>query len=59
MEWLTVDEAAERLRIGRTLAYSLTKEYLTSDGESGLPCRRFGRVIRVPAAALDELATTV
>jgi excisionase family DNA binding protein len=58
MEWLTVDEAAERLRIGRTLAYSLTKEYLTSDGERGLPCRRFGRAIRVPAAALDDFAAS-
>jgi hypothetical protein len=55
---LTVDEAAKVLRIGRSLAYQLTGEYLASGGTSGLPCIRVGGCLRVPRWALMELVMT-
>ena len=49
---LTIDEAAEMLRIGRSLAYGLAHQYESSDGRDGLPVLRFGSCIRVPRWAL-------
>lgn len=58
-ELLTIAEAAEVLRIGRSLSYQLAHEYLNSGGTSGLPVIRFGeKCYRVPRWALVELATT-
>ena len=53
---LTVEEAASVLRIGRSLAYQLAREYDASGGVSGLPVVRFGGCLRVPRWALLELA---
>ena len=55
---LTVAEAAELLRIGRSLAYQLAGEYIASGGVSGLPVVRLGGCLRVPRWALLELALT-
>lgn len=55
---LTIDEAAEEMRIGRSLAYVLAHRYEASDGRDGLPVLRFGSCIRVPRWALVELLTT-
>ena len=55
---LTIDEAAEVLRIGRSLAYGLAHQYEASDGQDGLPVLRFGSCIRVPRWALAELLST-
>ena len=56
---LTLQEAAEVLRIGRSLAYQLAHEYLNSGGTSGLPVLRLGeKCLRVPRWALIELVTT-
>jgi hypothetical protein len=55
---LTVEEAAKVLRVGRSLAYQLTGEYLASGGTSGLPCIRLGSCLRVPRWALVELVMT-
>lgn len=55
---LTVEEAAKVLRVGRSLAYQLTGEYLGSGGMSGLPCIRLGGCLRVPRWALVELVMT-
>ena len=44
---LTVAEMARRLGIGRTMAYELIRA-------GRIPHVRFGRVIKVPAAAFDE-----
>lgn len=54
--FLTVEEAAKRLRIGRTLAYQLARRYRSTDGAEGLPVVAFGSVLRVPRARLEELA---
>lgn len=55
---LTVEEAADVLRIGRSLAYQLANQYLSSRGMVGIPAYRLGNCIRVPRWALIELATT-
>lgn len=54
-EFLTVEEAAELLRIGRTSAYALAREWRATGGRSGLPVIELGRQLRVPRAALEEL----
>lgn len=51
----TVEEAARLLRIGRTTAYALAKEWRTTGGRSGLPVLELGRSLRVPRAALARL----
>lgn len=53
-DYLTVEEAARVLRIGRTMAYRLTQEWIASRGERGMPCRRVGRLLRVPSGELAE-----
>ena len=53
---LTVEEAAEVLRIGRTLAYTLARRYQATGGRAGLPVVRVGHRLRVPRWALMELA---
>ena len=55
---LTVDEAAQVLRIGRSLAYQLARAYLTSGGVAGIPVVQIGTCFRVPRWALLELALT-
>ena len=55
---LTIDEAAETLRIGRSLAYGLAHQYESSDGREGLPVLRFGSNVRLSRWALAELRTT-
>jgi len=52
---LTVEEAAQVLRIGRTTAYALAREWRTTGGRSGLPVLELGRCLRVPCGALDRL----
>lgn len=53
---LTVEEAAELLRIGRTTAYALTREWRATNGASGLPVINVGRKLRVPLRQLELLA---
>jgi hypothetical protein len=55
---LTVGEAAEVLNIKRTLAYRLTKLYLTSGGRDGIPVITLGGCHRVPCRPLLILAET-
>ena len=54
--FLTVEEAGALLRIGRTKAYAMTREWRATDGKSGLPVVDLGDVLRVPLKALEELA---
>ena len=50
---LTVLEAAEVLGIGRTTAYALIRE-----GSWPTPVVRVGRLIKIPASALNQLIET-
>ena len=52
---LTVEEAGALLRIGRTKAYAMAREWRGTDGRSGLPVVDLGHVLRVPRRALEEL----
>lgn len=52
---LTVEEAGELLRIGRTKAYAMAREWRETDGQSGLPVIDLGHVLRVPRQALEKL----
>lgn len=51
---LTVEEAAEVLRIGRSTAYDLARRW-RSGNPSGLPVIEVGRFLRVPKSALEAL----
>ena len=52
---LTVEEAAKVLRIGRTAAYALAREWRATNGKSGIPVLELGRTLRVPRAALEAM----
>lgn len=56
--FLTVVEASALLRVGRTKAYAMAREWRESGGRSGLPVVDFGHVLRVPVQALEELIDT-
>ncbi len=56
--FMRVEEAARVLRISRASAYEWTRRYLETDGREGLPAVRVGRSVRVPAAALEQMANT-
>ncbi len=55
---LTVEEAARVMRIGRTKAYALAREWRTSNGRSGLPVVDLGHVLRVPREQLEQVIGT-
>jgi hypothetical protein len=55
-DFFTVEEAARILRIGRTAAYELTRRWRATGGREGLPVVLFGRLLRVPRAALEEIS---
>jgi hypothetical protein len=50
---LTIEEAARVVRIGRSAAYQLAREYLATDGSSGIPVMRIGGQLRVPRHMLE------
>ena len=54
-DFLTVEEAAAVVRIGRTAAYRLARLYLATAGVSGLPVVRLGRQLRVPLCSLEAM----
>ena len=53
-DFLTVEEAADVLRIGRTSAYREARRYLATNGAEGLCACRFGKQIRIPRCYLEE-----
>lgn len=54
-EVLTIDEAADILRISRNSAYMLARRWRDTDGREGLPVIELGRNLRVPRAGLTRL----
>jgi excisionase family DNA binding protein len=52
---MTVEEAAEYLRVSRALGYQLARQYRISGGTAGLPVLELGRCLRVPRSQLAEL----
>ena len=55
-DFLAVEEVASVLPVGRSCAYDQAREFMATDGESGLPVVRIGRLLRVPRAALEQMA---
>lgn len=55
---LTVEEAAQILRISRTFAYQQARLYIATGGVAGIPVVQIGSCLRVPLWALLELALT-
>ena len=53
--FMTVEQAAEVLQVGRSKAYELTVEFEATGGRSGLPFVRLGRQKRVPRNAIARL----
>ncbi len=53
--FLKVEEAAKILRISRGAAYQLGRQWLATNGQTGLPVIRLGRLLRVPRAGLEHL----
>ena len=45
--FFTVEEAAEIVRIGRTLAYQLAARFEATNGAEGLPLRLVSRKLRM------------
>ena len=54
-EVLTIEEAADILRISRNSAYMLARRWRDTDGREGLPVIELGRNLRVPRASLTRL----
>ena len=54
-EVLTVEEAADVLRISRNTAYTLARIWRETNGKEGLPVIELGRSLRVPRAGLARL----
>lgn len=55
-DFYTVEEAADRLRIGRTSAYLAAKQYRQTGGADGLPVIAIRGTLRVPRRKLEEWA---
>ena len=43
------------LRISRTTAYCMTREYRATGGRSGIPVVQVGRKLRVPREKFEEM----
>ncbi len=52
---LTIEEAARVIRVGRTKAYAMAREWRATGGRSGLPVVDFGHVLRVPRCQLEMI----
>lgn len=56
-EMLTVEEAAEYLRVSRAMGYQLARQYRITDGTDGLPVTQIGRCLRVPRRELARFVS--
>lgn len=46
-EMLTVEEAADYLRVSRAMGYQLARQYRITGGAEGMPVTQVGRCLRV------------
>jgi hypothetical protein len=53
-DFLTLDEAAAVLRVGRSTAYREANAFERSGGRTGIPVIRYGKQFRVPRCRLEE-----
>ena len=53
--FLTITEVMAILRVGRSTAYALAREYLRTGGTSGIPCEKVGGLLRFPTAEIERL----
>ncbi len=53
-DFLTLDEAAAVLRVGRSTAYREANAFERSGGRTGIPVVRYGKLFRVPRCRLEE-----
>lgn len=53
-DFLTLDEAAAVLRVGRSTAYGEANAFERSGGRTGIPVVRYGKQFRVPRCLLEE-----
>ena len=53
-DFLTLDEAAAVLRVGRSTAYREANAFERSGGQTGIPVVRYGKLFRVPRCRLEE-----
>ena len=52
--FMTIEQTAKVLQIGRSKAYELAARWEASGGTEGIPCVRIGYQRRVPRAALER-----
>ncbi len=52
--FMTIEQAAKVLQLGRSKTYELSVEWERSGGASGLPFVWFGRQKRIPRAVLQR-----
>jgi hypothetical protein len=52
---LTIEEAARVIRVGRTKAYAMAREWRATGGKTGLPVVDFGNALRVPRCQLETI----
>jgi hypothetical protein len=53
-DFLTLEEAASVLRVGRSTAYREANAFERSGGRTGIPVVRYGKQFRVPRCRLEE-----
>ena len=53
-DFLTLEEAAAVLRVGRSTAYREANAFEASGGKTGIPVVRYGKLFRVPRCRLEE-----
>ena len=57
-ELMTIEEAAEYLRISRATGYQLARQYRITGGSDGLPVLKVGRGLRVVRSELANLISS-
>ena len=50
----SADEVRRVIRLGRTTAYCLAREYLVADGRSDIPVVRIGRKLHVQREEMED-----